>query len=525
MTLLAADNTSVFRGGKTILNDVTFQAHAGEFIAVLGPNGAGKSTLLKAQAGLIKPDEGQVMLDAKSLSALSYRELAARRAYLPQNPYLEWPLPVERLVALGLTPKLPAYRTPTLIVNGDAPFTMAHLGMISLAFATIVVAMAYAIGHVSGCHINPAVTFGLAVTRKFPWSQVLPDVLAQVVGAIVGAAAIIAVLGHKASAVGLGVASYAGTVSAGQAFAAEFVDAQVAPFADKLGATAVERLVEDAIIRYMPDLARAQRETAAEGRRFDIEHDQLSFAGTSHVEGELDLADALDLEHAISELAAHLKTLGNDQPLDVRRALAAGEFARRQLALDLDTTPGGEEPNPSVDVPARVVEEHSSTTGRRDVVLCVHLSKDAVLSLEGHGNPTLTPETLTDWLDIPDHVHLTVRPVIDLAANLTSRSRFATDLQREQIALRDKTCVAPHCTRPARHLDLDHIDPWDDNGPPGQTAQTSSANLAALCRHHHRAKTFTSWTYQQLAPGVFLWETPLGLRYLTTAGHTIDLNG
>src|ERR1700749_2395407 len=46
------------------------------------------------------------MLDAKSLGAVSYRELAARRAYLPQNPYLEWPLPVERLVALGLTPKL-----------------------------------------------------------------------------------------------------------------------------------------------------------------------------------------------------------------------------------------------------------------------------------------------------------------------------------------------------------------------------------------------------------------------------------
>ena len=75
---------------------------------MLGANGAGKSTLLKALAGLIKPDEGEVMLDAKSVSALSYRELAARRAYLPQNPHLEWPLPVERLVALGLTPKLPA---------------------------------------------------------------------------------------------------------------------------------------------------------------------------------------------------------------------------------------------------------------------------------------------------------------------------------------------------------------------------------------------------------------------------------
>jgi iron complex transport system ATP-binding protein len=113
MTLLAAENISIARPQKgkdhrTILREVSLQAHAGEFIAVLGPNGAGKSTLLKALAGLIRPDAGQVMLDAKSLNALSYRQLAARRAYLPQNPHLEWPLPVERLVALGLTPKLPA---------------------------------------------------------------------------------------------------------------------------------------------------------------------------------------------------------------------------------------------------------------------------------------------------------------------------------------------------------------------------------------------------------------------------------
>jgi iron complex transport system ATP-binding protein len=108
MTLLAADKISVTRGGKTILREVSLQAHAGEFIAVLGPNGAGKSTLLKALAGLIQPDSGTVMLDANPVSTLSHRQLAARRAYLPQNPHLEWPLPVERLVALGLTPKLPA---------------------------------------------------------------------------------------------------------------------------------------------------------------------------------------------------------------------------------------------------------------------------------------------------------------------------------------------------------------------------------------------------------------------------------
>jgi iron complex transport system ATP-binding protein len=108
MTLLAAANIQVRRGGRAILRDVSLQSHAGEFIAVLGPNGAGKSTLLSVLAGLLKPDAGQVMLDAKRLSQLSSLQLARTRAYLPQNPRLEWPLSVERLVALGLTPRLPA---------------------------------------------------------------------------------------------------------------------------------------------------------------------------------------------------------------------------------------------------------------------------------------------------------------------------------------------------------------------------------------------------------------------------------
>jgi glycerol uptake facilitator protein len=110
----------------------------------------------------------------------------------------------------------------TLIVNGKAPFTMADLGMISLAFATVVVATVYALGHVGGNHINPAVTLGLAASGKFPWSQVPAYIGAQVAGACLGAGAIIGVLGHKASDVGLGVANYSG-INWTQAFTAEFV--------------------------------------------------------------------------------------------------------------------------------------------------------------------------------------------------------------------------------------------------------------------------------------------------------------
>jgi len=111
----------------------------------------------------------------------------------------------------------------TLIVNGDAPFTMADLGMISFAFATIVVATIYALGHIGGNHINPAVTLGLAVTGKFPWSQVPAYVAAQVAGAIAGAAAILGVLGTAARDVGLGVATYSEHIPATQAFFAEFI--------------------------------------------------------------------------------------------------------------------------------------------------------------------------------------------------------------------------------------------------------------------------------------------------------------
>ena len=71
-----------------------------------------------------------------------------------------------------------------------AGFPQVGIGLVgvSLAFGLTVVTMAYAIGHVSGCHLNPAVTVGLAAGGRFPAGQIGPYIIAQVAGAIVGAA-------------------------------------------------------------------------------------------------------------------------------------------------------------------------------------------------------------------------------------------------------------------------------------------------------------------------------------------------
>ena len=71
-----------------------------------------------------------------------------------------------------------------------AAFPAVGIGLlgVSLAFGLTVLTMAYAIGHLSGCHLNPAVTIGLAAGGRFPASEILPYVVAQLLGAIAAAA-------------------------------------------------------------------------------------------------------------------------------------------------------------------------------------------------------------------------------------------------------------------------------------------------------------------------------------------------
>jgi aquaporin Z len=74
------------------------------------------------------------------------------------------------------------------LTTGDSPVQLG-IGFVgvSLAFGLTVMTMAYAIGHISGCHLNPAVTVGLVVAGRHPASQAIPYIIAQVLGGLAGA--------------------------------------------------------------------------------------------------------------------------------------------------------------------------------------------------------------------------------------------------------------------------------------------------------------------------------------------------
>ncbi len=297
-----------------------------------------------------------------------------------------------------------------------------------------------------------------------------------------------------------------------------FVDAQVAGFAHKIGYAALERLVEEAVIRSMPEKATVDAVQAADGRHVGFHHDQVSFNGTTRIEGELDLADALDLDTALTQTAEQLRLCGSEKSLDVRRAIAAGEIARHQLALHLTTGSGtGAEqaPRPGQD----------KTVKARQVVLHVHLSHAAITGTGDDLHPGrventrtgVTADQIRTWCANTD-TQITVKPVIDLADHIATNAYEVPTRLEDQTRLINHTCVFPWCNRLARRCDNEHCVPYDQGGT------TCSCNIAPLCRRHHRLKTHTTWIYTVLEPGTFLWTSPHGYQFLRDHTGTLDVS-
>ena len=120
----------------------------------------------------------------------------------------------------------------TVFLTGSNPFGSAELSTISFCFAFAIFAAVYAVGHISGAHINPAVTIALLATRKIDSATAGVYIVAQVIGATIGAVlTYIILIGNDPVTLGLGAVSYnADTSGIGIALAAEIIGTAILVF-------------------------------------------------------------------------------------------------------------------------------------------------------------------------------------------------------------------------------------------------------------------------------------------------------
>ena len=221
--------------------------------------------------------------------------------------------------------------------------------------------------------------------------------------------------------------------------AAAFVDSHVAPVAHRVKPAQLDRAVNEAIGRFMPAEVERLAEQSWDKRHVTVYDQLVSYTGTMRLEAELDIADAIDFGAAVAAGAAQREACGSTEPLDVRRAQAVGDLARRQLALDLsgDSVETGDAPG----------------VKQRQVVLHVHVSEAAVLGLDDpvarleRGDALVSVDQVRARCGNPD-AEVVVKPVIDLATCLSTDSGQVPPAIAEQVALRDRTCAFPWCTRP-----------------------------------------------------------------------------
>ncbi|UYM04697.1 HNH endonuclease signature motif containing protein [Solicola gregarius] len=306
------------------------------------------------------------------------------------------------------------------------------------------------------------------------------------------------------------------------------------PLIARVGMGRVQQILDQIRITEDPDDPEHQRNENSARRSVSIWPDD----GVARISGTLSLDDGKRLDQRLDQIVESLRFLGDNRPHDILRSVALGMLDEPDSLDDLyhqvqaaradqtdktsDTAPKPD-PEPadqSADQPGDGGSPERATrarrSGSRHTVLYVHFDRCwGTWSIEDVG-----AITRSEALEILGHSHVTVKPVIDLETTISATGYVAPPRLKEQLALANASiCNFPHCNRPARVADYDHIINHADGGP------TDSRNGHRLCRYHHRAKTFTAWTVQSPAPGIWLWQSPAGRSYLVTGGTTTKLPG
>ncbi|AQQ09879.1 putative siderophore transport system ATP-binding protein YusV [Sedimentisphaera cyanobacteriorum] len=101
-SFLNIDNISYsYSGSSWRLDSISLDISKGDFIGIAGANGSGKSTLLKIAAGILKPDNGRILLEDQSITKIPRRELARKIGYLPQQVNSAFEFTVKEVVLMG----------------------------------------------------------------------------------------------------------------------------------------------------------------------------------------------------------------------------------------------------------------------------------------------------------------------------------------------------------------------------------------------------------------------------------------
>ena len=133
--MLAVENVSFAVAGKQLLQDVSFELAAGEFLAVLGANGAGKTTLMNCLCGLNQPSQGRVKLNGQPLNNMTRAEIAQQMALVPQQQETAFAFTALEMVVMGRTPFLSTFESPSEQDIHDAKRVMQLLDVGGLAKA------------------------------------------------------------------------------------------------------------------------------------------------------------------------------------------------------------------------------------------------------------------------------------------------------------------------------------------------------------------------------------------------------
>ena len=262
--------------------------------------------------------------------------------------------------------------------------------------------------------------------------------------------------------------------------AAAHVDRLLAPRLHTVGVTRLDRAIAQAVAKYMPEEHAKRRGTlpADLGRHpappepHRVRRHQRAPHHRRHPHPHHPLRP--DLRRP----AADLKTAGDHDPLGVRKATALRTLTgtpKTKLYLHLD--------------PADVVVSTGSTTEHR------------VGRVENLG--PATPAKIHAWLG---HSRATIQPPLRMDRN---RPRSTPTTRRPGCATWSSSATppasSPTANATAEPATSTTSTPTTTHGPPGQT---SPANLAPLCRRHHRAKTTGRWTYRRLPNGGYWWTGP-----------------